>query len=160
MKIDQGHISEDKFSYIVRYAPLPSLDLIIRDSDGRVLVGLRTNEPAKNYYFVPGGVIRKNESIELAFARILRAETGCHASLSDARFLGVFQHLYSTNRFGDPSYGTHYVVLAYELQLARRPVVVLDAQHSASKWMAEADLISASDVHENTKAYFRRNSPE
>jgi hypothetical protein len=73
--IVQGHISEDKFSYIVRCAPLPSLDLIIRDSDDRVLVGLRTNEPAKNYYFVPGGVIRKNESIELAFARILRAET-------------------------------------------------------------------------------------
>ena len=160
MKIDQGHISEDKFSYIVRCAPLPSLDLIIRDSVGRVLVGLRTNEPAKNYYFVPGGVIRKNESIELAFARILRAETGCRASLSDARFLGVFQHFYSTNRFGDPSYGTNYVGLAYELQLARRPVIVLDAQHSASKWMAEADLISASDVHENTKAYFSRQSPE
>jgi colanic acid biosynthesis protein WcaH len=160
MMIDQGHISEDKFSYIVRCAPLPSLDLIIRDSDDRVLVGLRTNEPAKNYYFVPGGVIRKNESIELAFARILRAETGCRASLSDARFLGVFQHFYSTNRFGDPSYGTHYVVLAYELQLDHRPTIVLDAQHSASKWMAEADLISASDVHENTKAYFRRQSPE
>ena len=92
MKIDQGHISEDKFSYIVRCAPLPSLDLIIRDSDDRVLVGLRTNEPAKNYYFVPGGVIRKNESIELAFARILRAETGCRASLSDARF-GSLEYL-------------------------------------------------------------------
>jgi 8-oxo-dGTP pyrophosphatase MutT (NUDIX family) len=90
MMIDQGHISEDKFSYIVRCAPLPSLDLIIRDSDDRVLVGLRINEPAKNYYFVPGGVIRKNESIELAFARILRAETGCRATLSDARFLGVY----------------------------------------------------------------------
>ena len=157
---DQGHLSEGKFSYIVRFAPLPSLDLIIRDSDGRVLVGLRTNEPAKNYYFVPGGVIRKNETIELAFARILRAETGCRASHSDARFLGIFQHFYSTNRFGDPTYGTHYVVLAYELRLDYRPAVVLDAQHSESKWMAEADLISASNVHENTKAYFRKQSPE
>jgi colanic acid biosynthesis protein WcaH len=157
MKVDQEHISEDKFACIVRYAPLPSIDLIIRDSDHRVLVGLRTNEPAKNYYFVPGGVIRKNETIELAFARILRAETGCNASLSDARFLGVFQHFYSANRFGEPSYGTHYVVLAYELQLDHCPAIVLDAQHSASKWMAAADLLSASDVHENTKAYFRGN---
>jgi colanic acid biosynthesis protein WcaH len=156
---DQGNISEDQFSYIVRYAPLPSLDLIIRDSDRRVLVGLRTNEPAKSYYFVPGGVIRKNESIELAFARILRAETGCRASLSDARFLGVFQHFYSTNRFGDASYGTHYIVLAYELRLDHRPVILLDEQHSKSKWMADADLVSASDVHENTKAYFREDPP-
>jgi len=157
MMADQGHISEDKFACIVRYAPLPSLDLIIRGPDNKVLVGLRTNEPAKNYYFVPGGVIRKNESIELAFARILRAETGCNATLSDARFLGVFQHFYSTNRFDDPSYGTHYVVLAYELQLDYRPEIVLDAQHSESKWMAEADLVSLSDVHENTRAYFGGN---
>ena len=48
---DQGHLSEGKFSYIVRWSPLPSLDLIIRDSDGRVLVGLRTNEPAKKLLF-------------------------------------------------------------------------------------------------------------
>jgi GDP-mannose mannosyl hydrolase len=153
-------ITDNEFSCVVRCAPLPSIDLIIRDSDRRVLVGLRTNEPAKNYYFVPGGIIRKNESIELAFARIFMAETGCSASLSDARFLGVFQHFYSTNRFGDPAYGTHYVVLAYELQLDYRPEIVLDAQHSESKWMAEADLFSASEVHENTKAYFRKQSAE
>ena len=122
--------------------------------------GLRTNEPAKNCYFVPGGVIRKNETIELAFARILRAETGCRGSHSDARLLGAFQHFYSTNRFGDPTYGTHYVVLAYELRLDYRPAVVLDSQHSESKWMTEADLISANNVHENTKAYFRKQSPE
>ena len=85
-------ITDNEFSCVVRCAPLPSIDLIIRDSDRRVLVGLRTNEPAKNYYFVPGGVIRKNETIELAFARILRAETGCRANHGDARFLGAFQH--------------------------------------------------------------------
>jgi colanic acid biosynthesis protein WcaH len=148
-------ITDSDFSCVVRCAPLLSIDLIIRDNDRRMMVGLRTNEPAKNYYFVPGGVIQKNETIEFAFARILKAETGSHASHGDARFLGVFQHFYSTNRFGDPAYGTHYVVLAYELQLGYRPAIVLDAQHSESKWMAVSDLIAASDVHENTKAYFR-----
>jgi colanic acid biosynthesis protein WcaH len=153
-------ITDSEFSCVVRCAPLPSIDLIIRDSDRRVLVGLRTNEPAKNYYFVPGGVIRKNETIKLAFARILSAETGCRVSYGDARFLGVFQHFYSTNRFGDPAYGTHYIVLAYELQLNYRPKIVLDAQHSESKWMTVSDLIATSNVHENTKAYFRKQSPE
>jgi hypothetical protein len=65
MMIEQGPISEDKFSYIVRCAPLPSLDLIIRDSDRRVLVGFRTNEPAKNYYFVPGGVSARTRALNL-----------------------------------------------------------------------------------------------
>jgi GDP-mannose mannosyl hydrolase len=42
-------IADDEFLCVVRCAPLPSLDLIVRDSDRRVLVGLRTNEPAKNF---------------------------------------------------------------------------------------------------------------
>jgi len=37
---------------------------------------------------------------------------------------------------------------------------VLDAQHSESKWMAVSDLIAASNVHENTKAYFRKQFPK
>jgi len=37
---------------------------------------------------------------------------------------------------------------------------VADAQHSEFKWMAVSDLIAASDVHENTKAYFRKQSAE
>jgi colanic acid biosynthesis protein WcaH len=148
-------MSEDEFSHVVRCAPLNSLDLIIRAPEHRVLVGLRNNEPAKGHYFVPGGVIRKNETIELAFARILHAETGFSADLKNARFVGVFQHFYRTNRFGDPRYGTHYVVLAYELRLGHRPPIVLDAQHSHFEWMDEGELLSASDVHEYTKAYFR-----
>jgi colanic acid biosynthesis protein WcaH len=152
---EHGQLSEDKFAYIVRHAPLVSLDLIVREPEGRVLVGLRNNEPAKGCYFVPGGVIRKNETIEHAFARILHVETGCRAALNAARFRGAFQHFYSTNRLGEPGYGTHYVVLAYELRLDHRPAILLDSQHSNCKWMDELELIDAADVHENTKAYFR-----
>jgi hypothetical protein len=54
-------ISDNEFACVVRCAPLPSIDLIIMDPDSRVLVGLRTNEPAKDYYFVPGGIIRKRD---------------------------------------------------------------------------------------------------
>jgi colanic acid biosynthesis protein WcaH len=152
---EDGRIGEDKFAHIVRYAPLVSLDLIVREPEGRILVGLRNNEPAKGCYFVPGGVIRKNETIEAAFTRILRVETGCRAALCEARFLGVFQHFYPTNRFSEPGYGTHYVVLAYELRLNQHPTILLDSQHSNCKWLNEVELIAASDVHENTKTYFR-----
>src|SRR4051794_41167699 len=104
-------LKEDDFAHVVRNAPLISIDLVLRDPERNVLVGLRTNEPAKGFYFVPGGVIRKNETIKDAFERILLAETGCRALLSDARFIGVFEHFYEVSRFGD--YGTHYVVLSY-----------------------------------------------
>jgi colanic acid biosynthesis protein WcaH len=153
---DHSRVSDDIFRPIVRWAPLVSLDLIIKDPAGRVLVGLRTNQPAKGWYFVPGGVIRKNETIEDAFTRILQVETGFRAALDAARLLGVFQHFYPTNRFEDPGYGTHYVVLAYELPLPCGLEVITDAQHTGFKWMSGAELISAADVHENTRAYLRQ----
>jgi colanic acid biosynthesis protein WcaH len=147
-------LSDDDFSQIVRLVPLVSIDLIIRDANRNVLVALRTNEPAKGVYFVPGGCIRKNETIENAFVRILRNETGCHARFADARFLGVFQHFYSTSRYGLSGNGTHYIVLAYEVRFNDRPTIALDDQHSSYRWMNEPDLKAAYDVHDNTKAFF------
>lgn len=147
-------LPDDDFAHIVRHAPLVSIDLIIKDPHGRTLVGLRTNEPAKGTYFVPGGIIRKNETIRAAFARILQAETGLTTSFDAARLIGAFEHIYTTNRFGDPAYGTHYVVLAHELVLARVQEIAIDAQHSDMRWMSADEIRAAADVHPNTKAYF------
>jgi colanic acid biosynthesis protein WcaH len=147
-------LKNDDFAHIVRHAPLVSIDIVIKDPGQNVCVGLRMNEPARGEYFVPGGIIRKNETIRDAFTRILHAEVGVHASLSDATFLGVFEHFYETNRFGNSDHGTHYVVLAYELKLNHRPVVELDSQHSELRWMSAAEILSATNVHPNTKAYF------
>jgi hypothetical protein len=44
---------------------------------------------------VPGGVVRKYE--QLSFARIVKAEIGLEASIGDAKFIGVFEHLYGSN---------------------------------------------------------------
>jgi colanic acid biosynthesis protein WcaH len=148
-------VGDDEFAQVVRLAPLVSIDLIIRDSNRKVLVALRTNEPAKGLYFIPGGRIRKDETIEAAFVRILKAETGCRVPFQDAQYRGVYQHFYSTNRYGLDGFGTHYVALAYELQLGYRSAVTLDDQHSEHRWMSEEELKAAPDVHNNTKAFFR-----
>ncbi len=148
-------LPDDDFAHIVRYAPLVSIDLILKDPQEMVLVGLRMNEPAKGTYFVPGGVIRKDEAIENAFTRILKAEVGLAVPFAQTKFLGVYQHFYATNRFGNPAYGTHYVVLAHELRLAERPKIELDSQHSHIRWMSGAEILAAPNVHENTQAYFR-----
>lgn len=155
-----GHdfLADRHFAQIIRHAPLVSIDLVIRDPQGCALVGLRTNEPAKGALFVPGGIIRKNETIETAFSRILNAETGCTASLGGAQFLGAFQHFYETNRYGDPGYGTHYVVLGYTIDLPERPELILDSQHKEFRWMTPAEILSSSEVHPNTKAYFLHQS--
>ena len=71
MMTEPRFLSTDEFTFVVRNAPLVSFDIVIKDPDGNVLVGMRTNEPAKGKYFVPGGIIRKNETLADAFARIL-----------------------------------------------------------------------------------------
>jgi ADP-ribose pyrophosphatase YjhB (NUDIX family) len=67
-------LKKDEFAQVVRNTPLVAIDSIIRDPDRCVLVGLRTNEPAKGKWFVPGGVVRKNERLADAFARIVQAD--------------------------------------------------------------------------------------
>lgn len=141
-------LSEEDFATVARLAPFVSIDLILRDSESAILVGYRNNEPAKGFYFVPGGVVLKNETLAEAFARILAAETGLGIPFSKSTLLGVYEHLY-------PAQDRHYVVLGYALALGRRPAIKLDAQHSDFRWMREPELLAAADVHDNTKAYFR-----
>jgi colanic acid biosynthesis protein WcaH len=147
-------LNEDEFAQVVRNTPLVSIDLIIRNPDQCVLVGLRTNEPAKGKWFVPGGVVRKYERLADAFARIAKAEIGLEASIGEAKFVGVFEHLYDSNVFGEEDFGTHYVVLAHQLDLDHQPQLVSDRQHSGFRWMTPAELISSPDVHQHTRAYF------
>lgn len=122
-------LNHNDFATVVRLAPLAAIDLIIRDASNRVLVGLRNNEPAKDSYFVPGGRIWKGERLRHAFERILLAETNCSAAFDEARSLGAYEHFYPNNRFGEPGFGTHYVVLAYEVRPEDVSVIKVDGKH-------------------------------
>jgi colanic acid biosynthesis protein WcaH len=131
------------------------VDLVIRNPQGEVLLGLRANEPAKGSYFVPGGIVLKHERLADAFARILKRETNCDGGIEQARLLGAFEHFYEANSFGDATFGTHYVVLGYEIALEDASALKSDAQHSDLRWWSERDLLASDRVHDNTKAYFR-----
>jgi colanic acid biosynthesis protein WcaH len=142
------------FAQVIRNTPLVAIDVIIRNPDQCVLTGLRTNEPAKGKCFVPGGVVRKNEPLADAFARIVKAEIGLEASIDDAKFVGVYEHLYDCNVFGEEEFGTHYVVLAHELNLDHQRPIMSDRQHSGFRWITPAELTSSPEVYQNTRAYF------
>lgn len=152
---DNKFLSAHDFATVIRLTPLVAIDLLLMDGDGAVLVGPRINEPAKGFWFVPGGRIAKDETLDGAFARILKAETGLVHARKEVLCLGVYEHFYDTNRFEESGFGTHYVVIGYKLALENRPSIVADDQHRAMRWMKTAELMGSPDVHENTKAYFR-----
>jgi len=144
----------ERWACVVRDAPLVSIDLIVRDSDDRVLLGLRTNRPAKGTWFVPGGVIRKGEHMADAFRRLSKDELGAEYELDSSRLLGVYEHLYEDNFLGEPGFGTHYVVIGRELRLREAPDELPKEQHARYRWLAVEDLLADESVHHNTKAYF------
>ena len=147
-----GKLDSQDFMNVVRHAPLVSIDLFLRDRDGRVLVGLRRNAPAKGLWFVPGGRIRKDERLSDAFSRICEAEAGIVRHLDDSRFVGVYEHFYDAESAeGTPGVGTHYVVLAFELDGVPSTVSLSPEQHSASEWREVAAVLSDANVHRNTK---------
>jgi colanic acid biosynthesis protein WcaH len=148
-------LSHDELRSVVRLAPLVAIDLVIRNARGEALLGLRNNEPAKGFYFVPGGMIRKNETLAAAFARLLKNETNFSAKLEDARPLGAYEHFYDNNRFGDTGYGTHYVVLGYEFTWPSAAAPTPDEQHSELRWWPVAELLASDRVHDNAKVCFR-----
>ena len=112
-----GLLAQDDFRRAVDMLPLVSIDLLLRDAEGRYLTGLRSNPPAQGAWFVPGGRIRKNETLARALQRIAREELGVTLPPHAWRPRGVYEHFYDTNFAGEPGRSTHYVVLAYEADL-------------------------------------------
>lgn len=144
----------DVFRQVVELTPLVSIDLIVRDPAGRILLGYRRNRPAQGFWFVPGGRVGKNETRAEAFARLTQAEIGVELPIGRASFVGVFEHIYADNFADDPRFGTHYVVLAYEIAVdpyELRPPH--DDQHDDYLWLSEAEMLSRDDVHPYSKAY-------
>jgi len=147
-------LSNKLFSTIVEHTPLISIDLIIRNYQQQVLLGKRINRPAQSYWFVPGGRILKDESFEQAFNRLVKGELGFDSKMSEARFLGPFEHHYDNN-FSGTGFTTHYVVLAFELRLDCDIEHLPNIQHDNYQWFSETDLLKSDTVHNHTKWYFQ-----
>jgi len=147
-------LNDQDFLKVIAATPLVSIDLIIRDSKGQILLGLRNNKPAQGYWFVPGGRVRKNERLKSTFERLCRDELVLDIDYSKARLLGAYEHIYDDNFLNDASVNTHYVVLGYELVLHDEFDARLDDQHSDQRWWSLDELLASDEVHGNTKAYF------
>ena len=149
-------LAPETFKTVVELTPLVSIDFVVRDREQKILLGYRRNRPAQGYWFVPGGRLGKNETRAEAYRRLTRLELGVELDPSRDRFLGVYEHIYPDNFSGDPGFGTHYVVLAYEVAVeAAHLRLPKQDQHEDYLWLSEAEIMRRDDVHEYSKAYCR-----
>lgn len=152
------YLPAHEFAQVINRTPLVSIDLLLENSKGEFLIGLRNNRPAKSYWFVPGGRVQKGETLAQAFGRLTLAELGQTFSLQDAIHQGLYEHFYSDNVFSDdPAYqhiSTHYVVNAFKFKIGSDYILPLN-QHSAWRWRSPEQLLRDPQVHEHTKWYFQ-----
>jgi len=147
-------LPDETFKSIIQHTPLISIDLIVRNEQGEVLLGKRINAPAKGYWFVPGGRVRKNETLDDAFVRLVKEELGIESGVTraDAKFLGMFEHFYDDYVFGN-DVSTHYIVLAHEILIKKRKELPI-FQHTSYEYMSENKLLNSDEVNIYTKQYF------
>lgn len=146
-------LSPEAFLAVVRDAPLVSIDLLLEDPSGRLLVGMRSNEPARGFWFVPGGRVRKGERLHEALRRIAEVELGLAVEPDAWELAGVFEHHYPNNFAGAEGIPTHYVVLAHRLRLIHGPELRPDGQHRELCWLTPEELRTHPSVHPYTRAY-------
>lgn len=119
------HLPQETWETVVRSVPIVSVDLVVHYDEGIVL-GQRTNEPARGEWFVPGGTVRKHERLRDAVDRIAREELGVDVTIK--RKLGVYEHFYDVADVEDAD-GKHYVPVAFEVTTEEEELAP-DDQHA------------------------------
>jgi len=158
VKIASNFLDTVTFRTVVEHTPLVAIDLIVQNEAGEVLLGLRRNRPAQGFWFVPGGRVRKNETLDAAFMRLTETELGQCITRDCAKFIGVYEHLYTDSVFdnsdSNTTTSTHYVVLGYRLLFsqANSQALPLD-QHDCFRWWTTSEVQADSQVHDNSRAY-------
>ena len=171
----------DEFARVVERTTLVSVDVLLFDTEGRVLLGRREREPAKGAWFTPGGRVYKNECLEAAALRVLSTEVLAPTHDQEGRRLdvhrrrfdlhGVYRHLYDTSFLGDGAFGTDYVNFAYAVRAAERYDAAAlralealerhigeadaDGQHGEFRWFRPEEVMRERDVHPYVKCYFQ-----
>lgn len=146
------YLEKNTFTTIIESTPLVSIDLLVENHLGQVLLGRRNNRPAQGFWFVPGGRIRKNETLDHAFERLCAEELGIQHTRAMAQWLGPFEHFYSDSVFNDVI-STHYVVLGYKIVQDISLDQLPNSQHNQYQWFDKAALLENPLVHTHSKWY-------
>lgn len=106
--------------------PLLTVDCVAFNSNGRVLLIRRANEPFAGQYALPGGFVDVGETVEDACRRELLEETGVKAG--KLTLIGVYSH-------PDRDPRGHTVSVVFLTEINGRPTAADDA--SAAEWVAD-----------------------
>ncbi len=127
-------LPEKEFLETFRNAPRVAINLIITDSDEKVLLTKRNIPPFSDYWHFPGSFLLKNETIFEAQKRIAKDEFGLEIKDTDKLFiLGAFDDLN-----GDPR--GHVVDIMYGLLIEDTSAIKATKETSEIKFFNKDNL--------------------
>lgn len=120
-------VDESLYREILKYIPIPCVDLLVTDPLGEILMVKRLNEPARDLWWFPGGRVYIQEARREAAIRKLREE--CSLTPLRMRELGTF------DLFIDVPDATrsHGITTLFHAEVANRNVA-LDPQSGEARW--------------------------
>ncbi|MDP5029039.1 GDP-mannose mannosyl hydrolase [Paraglaciecola sp.] len=145
-------LNDSDFRHVIKNAPLFSIDLIVLNERRELLFGLRKNEPASGFWFVPGGRVFKNEPLVKAYHRISLAELGASFKMENFTSLGLFEHFYE-NSFVDELISTHYINTACLLIINSQQLKLPLEQHEDYRWVVVDSIESDKSIHHYSKVF-------
>jgi len=131
------YIDEALYRRIVEVMPIPCVDLLVTEPEGRILLVKRKKEPAAGQWWFPGGRVHFGETREEAASRKLKEECGLTAlRLSELGTLDVILPL--------PKPGTlsHGITTLFAASVPNMGVPVLDSQSSEARWRTRAEWLA------------------
>lgn len=139
-------IPHEEWKTIVKNIPIVSVDLVVLH-DGGVVLGKRTNEPAKGEWFVPGGRVLKNESLQEAVHRVAKEELDVNVQIEES--LGAYEHFYENSDVA--GCGKHYVANGFVVSTTNREKISPDEQSEEMSVFGMDDLTK--DLHKYVRQY-------
>jgi len=125
-------MSKEEYSKILELTPVCCVDLIVKH-ENKVLLVFRENSPAKNYWFLPGGRIFKNEILTEAVLRKAKEELGIEVKI--LKQLGAYDAIFKESYFKNINSGTHTIGIVFIVEPAKDFKITLDSTHSKFKWV-------------------------
>ena len=133
------HIPEKIYSQILLLMPIPSVDLLIEDEIGKILLLKRANEPVKGQWWLPGGRVHFLETREQAAARKLKEE--CGLEFFQMKEMGTDDFFFDMPDDANPR---HCISTLFHIVVRNQADVILDSQSDDSDWRKPDEWLSES----------------
>ena len=135
-------IPQNLYEQILKVLPIPAVDLIVENEQGKLLLVRRVNEPAKGQWWFPGGRVHFMEAREDAAKRKLMEECGLKAEkVIEA---GTFDVI--VERSDVVSVKLHGITTLFHVQVGSQVDFVLDEQNSEADWRLPEEWLQL-DLH-------------